>query len=541
MKVVLVKGGVTTTSEYATIKVTDKKNYQTAIKSVKLQDSATPSAYVYNVTGDVVSAKFGDTLILADLVTTNTYGSDDSIGGDINKVIIKSSDTAIATTSNHTIKAEKPGTAKITFTYGSLTKEITLTVKSDTRKFTGVKVDASETVLQGSTVKKAVAAIDNYGANMIGKKIYVNLSNQNTAVDDGKYDVKTSKTVGTITPAGMSAQTVQTGTDGCVYIEFKASNNASAQATFQIYEGAATPANTKVGSLLATYHVTTAAKTSTNYKLDVVKGLGFSADGNVDYNPTVGDDKIKLELNKYYGSLKDSTISNMKTDSTTGNWTISYDDSVVKVTDGTNAITSGTTLSAAPAAVANLVVTPTGKAGSATITLKDSTQQVKASFTATTVNTVPSVKDVKLSTNTVNYDVVTTVDYRDLLSIVTRVDNPELQNVVLTNNTKNYNKVRLVTATATSPVTGYKKVTGVWTANTTFADGDVYVETDGGNLCIGSLQYKLTVGGSYGVVTTALNIPVNTANSIIFAMVDYDNTTVMNVLDSSIAVNNYSK
>ena len=65
MKVVLVKGGVTTTSEYATIKVTDKKNYQTAIKSVKLQDSATPSAYVYNVTGDVVSAKFGDTLILA--------------------------------------------------------------------------------------------------------------------------------------------------------------------------------------------------------------------------------------------------------------------------------------------------------------------------------------------------------------------------------------------------------------------------------------------------------------------------------------------
>ena len=544
VKVVLVKGGVTTTSEYATIKVTDKKAYETAFKSLKLQDAATASSYVYDVANDAVSARFGDDLVLTKVVTTNSYGSDDPIA-DVTKVIITSDNNAVATVAGQKITAQKPGTAKITFTYGSLTKEITLTVKSDVRKFASVKVDpkAPATVLQGAEVQAPIYAVDNYGAYMVGKEVYVNLSSQNTAVDTGKYDVKATKSAAGFTPAGIAAQTVQTGTDGCVYLEFKATDNASAQATFQIYEGAVTPANTKKGSLLTTYHVTTAAKTATNYKLDVVKAVNYSADGNIDYNPVVGDGKIKLELNKYYGTLKDSNIADMTTDTTAKDWTISYDNSIVNVTDGAagtpNAIPTGSKLSAATATLANLEVTPTAKAGTTTITLKDATQQVKASFTVTTVNTVPGVKDIKLSTSAINYDVVTTVDYRNLFSIVTNVDNPELQGVTLTNNVKNYNKVKL--ATNVTNLTGYKKDSGVWKANTALTAGDVYVETDGGNLCIGSLQYKLTVGGTYTAVTSTLNIPVNTSTSIIFGMVDADGTTVMNVLDSSVAVNNYSK
>ena len=546
VKVVLVKGGVTTTSEYATIKVTDKQAYQTAIKSLKLQDATTATKYVYDVANDAVSARFGDDLVLTNVVTTNSYGSDDPIASsDLTKVIITSDNKAVATAAGQTITAQKPGTAKITFTYGSLTKEITLTVKSDVRSFASVKVDpkAPATVLQGADVQVPIYAVDNYGAYMVGKEVYVNLSSQNTAVDAGKYDVNGTKTSGALNPAGTAAQTEQTGTDGCVYLEFKATDNASAQATFQVYEGAAAPApaDTKKGSLLTTYHVTTAAKTATNYKLDVVKAVNYSADGNIDYNPVVGDGQIKLELNKYYGTLKDSNIADMKSDTTAKNWTISYDKSIVNVTDGAagNVISTGSKLSDATATLANLEVTPTAKAGTTTITLKDATQQVMASFTVTTVNTVPGVKDIKLSTSAINYDVVATVDYRNLFSIVTNVDNPELQGVTLTNNVKNYNKVKL--ATNVTGLTGYKKVGGVWTANTPLALGDVYVETDGGNLWIGSLQYKLTVGGTYTVVTTPLNIPVNTSTSIIFGMVDDDGTTVMNVLDSSVAVNNYSK
>lgn len=189
----------------------------------------------------------------------------------------------------------------------------------------------------------------------------------------------------------------------------------------------------------------------------------------------------------YYGALKDSNIADMQTDTTAKDWTISYDDSIVKVTDGATG-------------------TP---------------------------------NPIKLSTATINYDIFTTVDYRNRFSIVTNVDNPELQGVTLTNNVKNYNKVKL--ATNVTGLTGYKKVSGVWTANQQLALGDVYVETDGGNLCIGSLQYKLTVGNAaYTPVTTTLNIPVNTSTSIVFGMVD-DDGTVMNVLDSSVAVNNYSK
>ena len=107
VKVVLVKGGVTTTSEYATIKVTDKQAYETAIKSLKLQDATVATKYVYDVANDAVSARFDDVLVLKDVVTTNSYGSDDPIT-DVTKVIITSDNKAVATATGQTITAQKP-------------------------------------------------------------------------------------------------------------------------------------------------------------------------------------------------------------------------------------------------------------------------------------------------------------------------------------------------------------------------------------------------------------------------------------------------
>ena len=547
VKVVLTKGGVSTTSAYATIKVTDKKYYENAIKRAKLVVTTGGKDYTYNAETEV-SAKSGDKLVLKDLVTSNSYGSDDSIGNaQLAKVIMKSDNTAVATIDNAaaTIKTFKPGTAKITLTYGTLTKDITLTVKTDARSFKTVKVDGATTVIPGADVVTKIYAVDNYGAYMQGQYVYAKTTN-NVAVDAGAFEVVDTKPATTnLTASTTTAAAIATSADGCVYLHFKAANNSGQQATFSIFEGAAS--NGYKGSLLANYNVTTASTENSNYKLEIVKGEGKSADATIDYNPAVGDGKIELALNKYYGNVKESTVGDLKTGVVSG-WTISYDSSIVTVTPATGAatvISSGLALKdTTPTAISGMAITPTGKAGSTTVTLKDNTQVVKASFTVTTVNTVPSVKDIALTRKTINNDVASTIDYKNIFNVVNNEANPELKGVTLANNANGYNKIKLCTAPSAS-LKGWELDKAGWSANTNqLQAGDIYIETAAGNLCIGKIAVIDTkAAGTPVLVTSPVAISVNQDTTLNFAVYACDATlgtdAPMYYLDSSISVNSY--
>ena len=548
VKVVLTKGGVSTTSAYATIKVTDKKYYENAIKSAKLVVTTGGKDYTYNAETEV-SAKSGDQLVLTDLVTSNSYGSDDSIGTtQLSKVIMKSDNTAVATISGATIKTFKPGTAKITFTYGTLTKDITLTVKTDARSFKTVKVDAKAptTVIPGADVVTKIYAVDNYGAYMEGQQVYAKITN-NVAVSGGAFEVVNAKPASTaLTASTTTAAAIATSAGGCVYLHFTAANNSGQQATFSIFEGA--DSNGYKGSLLANYNVTTASTENSNYKLEIVKGEGKSADATIDYNPAVGDGKIELALNKYYGNVKESTVGDLKTGVVSG-WTISYDPSIVTVTPATGpatVISNGLALSAtAPGTISGMAITPTGKAGSTTVTLKDNTQVVKASFTVTTVNTVPSVKDIALTRKTINNDVASTIDYKNIFNVVNNEANPELKGVTLANNANGYNKIKLCTAPSAS-LKGWRRNKTNWAPKDTtqLEAGDIYIETAAGNLCIGKIAVVDTkAAGAPVLVTSPVAIAVNQDTTLNFAVYACDATlgtdAPMYYLDSSISVNSY--
>lgn len=543
VKVVLTKNGVSTTSAYATIKVTDKKYYANSIKSAKLVVTANTNHYTYAVESEV-SAKSGDELQLKDLVTTNSYGSDDSIGNsELKKVIMKSDNTAVATVSGASILAYKPGTAKITFTYGSLTKDVTLTVKSDARSFKTVKVDGATTVVPTHDVVTKIYAVDNYGAYMENQYVYAKLTNSNVAVSGSAFELVTAKPTGTtLTATTTTAAAIKTSADGCAYLHFTAADNSGQYATFSIFEGAA--GNNYKGSLLANYQVVTASTENTNYKLEIVKGEKQSADSTIDYNPLLADGVIKLDLNEYYGSVKNQTIANLNTNAVSG-WTISYDPSVITVTTttaGATVISNGSKISevGAGVAVSGVAIKATGKAGTTTVTLKDNTQRVMASFSVTNVNTVPSVKDIALTRKTIDNNIASTVDYKNLFNVVNNEGNPEIKNVTLTNNANNYSTVKLFT---TGTVKAWTCKNGAWSEQNLQA-GDLYIEAANGKLCLGKVGVIDTNAKNVKAITDPTSIVVNQATTLNFGIYDWDATLTGNMapsyyLDSSISVNSY--
>lgn len=541
VKVVLVKGGTTLTSEYANITITDKKIYEQSISEL----SVTTSNSIYKLSGDAFSLKVGDVYALTDLKTKTTYGTDTSITQtQLAKVIMKSSDTSVATVSGNKIYAHKSGTTNLTVTYGQLSKTLALTVKTDARNFATVEIPSwsAKEVVIGNTVGTNIYAVDNYGAYMVGQLLYVELPQNDTAVLSRVFEVSGN----TVVSNNDIDKCVSTDATGSVKLSYTASSVAGAKATFSVYKG-----NNSVqkyeGALITTYNVTNVAKNAATYKLEVEKGIQFSADTNIDFNPLSADDKVKIKLNKYYSNVYQSTDTSWATGTVSKN-TISYDDSIICVESAKTdtVVTNNSVIKDVTGDIDYLKVYPTGKAGSTTITIKDDTQKVVASIEVTATNTVPNVDDIALAFDKITYDVDTTIDFRNVLQVVPNKDNPEIPGVTLSNNTKNYSVVKLCNTTGS--VKGYQKdpSTKRWAPDVAITPGELYIETPEGNLILGKLGYNKTVGGSngYTVVTDSLTINANQATSINFAMIESTDaasplTKVMNVLKSSISVNSY--
>ncbi|KAB7707430.1 hypothetical protein F9802_06670 [Bacillus aerolatus] len=154
------KAGSVLVSERATITIVNLDNAASAISEVELTNT-TAASFVQKSATLVV----GDTAEVSEV--TIASGSDKTEVETGYKV--QSSNSSVISVNNGVLTAEAPGTAKVTVTYGTLTKEINMTVAAAERKVTKVTPEVSPVkLLTGGQRTVKVTAVDQYGDPIVG-------------------------------------------------------------------------------------------------------------------------------------------------------------------------------------------------------------------------------------------------------------------------------------------------------------------------------------------------------------------------------------
>ena len=180
----------------------------------------------------------------------------------------------------------------------------------------------------------------------------------------------------------------------------------------------------------------------------------------------------------------------------------------------------------------DVIVVAKGDTTSTTLAVKKAGEVAKATYAITVANTVPTLTDINLATNQLTFNVTTTVDYKNLLNISTTEKNPQVKGVVLGNNAKNYDVVRLCTENPSNMTDVYGNAIN---------KGDLYVVTGNGNLVLGQLMIKQTDDSAIGDdIVTGINVPGNTKTTILIYLAPaVTNPNGINqYIASQVAVNN---
>ena len=541
-------------SKYATIVLSNNDEVASAINNIKITD--VKGKFVQTV--DSSLNLFQDDVVSASAISIKTNYNDWATGV-ISTAAIKSDNSACVTVkyddaganSAWIITAHKAGTANLTVTYGTLTKEIPVTVDTTGRGFSTVTVDAGAptSVLIGTTKTAKVYAVDNHGANMIGQDVYVEWSADNSAISGAA--VVTGATTTTLASKG-NAIVEKTDDDGKIQLGYTTGNTAGAQATFDFYKGNGT---TYTGAKLAQYTVKTVATQNTTYAFKPVQqtaqSFGVTKDGNLDVNFAENKRIVELQLKTYHEGIEEGVTTSSAVSGLSNDYKLEYDSSKIAVfsADVTlatiktalaasgSAIKDNTSVSAkyiaSGASYDNDVFVVAIGSGSANLAVKKAGETAKATYAITVANTVPTLTDITLATNQLKFNVNTTVDYKNLLNITTTEKNPQIKGVVLGNNTNNYSEVRLFTeAPSASNVDVYDHQ---------IQTGDLYVVTGNGKLVLGQLMIKQTDSSNIGAnIVTGINVPGNTKTTILIYLAPaVTNPNGINqYIASQVAVNN---
>lgn len=381
VQVVVAKGSTVLTSQQSTITVRNLDNSATAISSYELTnygvDGATAGGDDFKQSSSTLV--FGDTAEFNKVVIGSGSSLSELTPGTFT---LKSSNDAVVSvnSTNGTVTAEGLGTATVTITVGTVTKNVTLTVKGEERKATKATPEATSVkAIVGGTSAATVKVTDQYGDPVVG-----------TTGLSVHYPTSVS---------GLSATPVALTTDskGEASVSFAAVTTAGESGTVQVKKAD--------GTVVGSFSVTTTAVDNAATQRLAYASASESKDDSINAELT-SDDTITYKISTYTsenvfngdlvaGDLTGYNVKfNGKVVSVNGNTTGSYDLTATDATIDVAIVDAGSTTLSVYKADGTLV-------GTKTITVaKGSTKITSVAWKAT-----PTV------------DYSTTINYKTVLDI----------------------------------------------------------------------------------------------------------------------------
>lgn len=391
VQVTVAKGSNVLSSELAQVKVSNLDSTASTISAYELTNETT--GFEQNSSTLVIgeTAQFSEVTVSA--------GSGDA---DVTGFTVKSSNAGVISVTEeagvYTLNAEAPGTAKVTITYGKLTKEVTLTVAATERTVTKVKPEVSSVkVVRGVTRPVELTVTDQYGDPISGEDV--------TVVYPTNEVVTGSTTISTDDEGVATLELDTTKDSGTAVLYFRDAED---------------------DKLLGTLSVAASKLNSTDKKvIEVAKYADSeSEDLTLDLSDAE-DDQLTLEVARYnaenvYLGQQDLT-----------GYTFTYNEDIVSVTSNGGLID----------------VTPAGtKTGSTDIALFDADGKAAGKVRVTVVDNAPELTKVTwVNPGTVTYS-EEVINFVDVLNVIESSNDDVVQGVTLSKSVAN--KVRMNEATS---------------------------------------------------------------------------------------------
>ena len=407
IQVVLSKGSSIITSPLATIKIANLNAAATEIKSYEFTGTKTGSS-VENVvlTGNTLVA--GETAKLTKATITTKDGAVELPSAVLSLVSISSSDKGVisvntATTGEVSIEAIAPGTATLTFTYGSVTKTATYTVTNEARKVASVV--AKDSVVRITSVGSAATTIivkDQYGEFYNGLAVE---SATNAPASGSNGIAYTSN-------ASVATATVATGTKTDKNGEFAATVNGVAVGDAYLMFSYYDTNNNKTAYTAASIKSTaaTAADSSKNL-LYAVEKTGQSKDLTLNVFKS-DDNKVDVALKTF---TKDGAL--VKATEDLNGYTFKFNKAIVDVTGSTTDPADGSTIYKVAATATEVTFEAKGK-GTTTVSLYDSANKLAATAIITVTDSTPKLTSVTFN-SACPVALTTAGEYVDLTQVFT--------------------------------------------------------------------------------------------------------------------------
>ncbi|WP_338751907.1 S-layer homology domain-containing protein [Bacillus sp. FJAT-52991] len=362
------KAGSIFVSERATITFT---NLDSAASAISAHELTTTTAK-----GEIVQKS--NTLVVGETskITELTIAA----GSDKTKVTsgftVKSSNPAVISVKDNVLTAEGPGTAKITVTYGTLTKDIDLTVSAKKREVAKATPAVSPVKLLTNGKRTVdVNMVDQYGDPV------VDTADVTIVTPEGFF--KTAPAFDPTVDKGKATLNLDVDTKlGSGTIYFKKDDKFLGNLAFQV---------TKVDNV-------------SKQVLEIIKEDDKSTDLTL-VQGSKNDAAVKLELVNYTSENVRNGVQDL-----TG-YTAKYNDKIVDINGGTNGV--------ATLAGNDLEVTAK-KAGSTDIAIYDKENKFVAKVTVTVTDNAPKITKVDwVNPGTVNYK-GEQLNYVDVLTVTER-------------------------------------------------------------------------------------------------------------------------
>lgn len=405
---------------------------------------------------------------------------------------VKSSNDAVISVTGGVLKAEGPGTATVTVTYGKTTYTKTFTVTNNARKATNISVNKTAVTLVGSTSSTATANVkllDQYGDPMT----IVGGTNVKVANSD---DTKATVSLGNTSSASGNATLTFTGVNGAkgtTLVTFRDAANVKIGT-------AAVTATVTDNDTLSKYSLTLddapdAAAISTLFSLSL-GASEISDDAILDIN---ADKYVKIDL----AGLNSAGVKVVDQKNKAAEYTVTVAQSAAGVLDATNPVYE---------ADGAILVQAGNTVGTATITVtNDADNKVVATYKVTVEEKGLNVTGATLKTPAAP-TYATTLTYKNFLTYAAADKDPVITGLTLTKSSAQPVRLDIDGDTGSAIGTLYidKNADGEFVA----ADGDVIVGT-----------VEITTTGSIDAtgpfaVTTGVAVASGDEGSVLFKVVD---------------------
>lgn len=499
VQVKITKGTETIQSEVSPIKI---QNVDLATESIK---EYTLKNNTLNTDQNSTTLVTGETADLTDITIVND-GKEEVVLYNSKLVTVSTSNEAVVSVKDGVLKAETPGTATITISYGTQTKTVDMTVTNTKRALDKAvitedgKVITTKTMIAGKNGEFIGKVYDQYGdpiATPVTAKV-TNASSNNPVAELGANHDATEQTA---SPSADGKFTINIGpkNPGSVVVTFHdAAGNKLTNSQLRV--------NVTANADLASYKLVTldsdadfildSLSTDDNKGAVVAKGLTSES---VD----LGVQTLTVPAGANNGTSTDVTIiKSTETNTQTEGYTVKWAESVVDLVDPASVKVDATTNSIE-------FVTKPGKTGNVTLTFINNETNKQASVTYTVKAEGDNIKAATLKTIPAP-TFGKTIDYKDVLTHTQSQNDPIISGITLTSTTAQPVRLNLgATGGTVADLYIDKNADGKFDA----ADGDVVV---------GKLELSLV--GSFAKTSTnavtGIKVETGDKGTIIYKVLD---------------------